>query len=64
MASMSYCMFENTSIEMLQVVASMEEASDIDSLDLNEYEQDAFRDLFKFCKRYIKEYNRLTEEFR
>lgn len=63
MPSMSYCMFENTATELRQVVTSMEDARDIEELDLSEYEQDGMRDLYKYCKRFLKEYNRLAEEF-
>jgi hypothetical protein len=63
MPSMSYCMFENTSIEMNQCIGNMVEAATIDDLDLNEYEQDAFRLMYDMCKRYIVEFERLSEEF-
>jgi uncharacterized protein YfkK (UPF0435 family) len=63
MPSMSYCMFENTSIEMTQCIGNMVEAGTIDDLDLNEYEQDAFRLIYDMCKRYIVEFERLSEEF-
>ena len=63
MPSMSYCMFENTAGEMKQVVTAMREANDIEALDLNEYEQDAYRDLYEMCKRYVIEFERLSEEF-
>ena len=63
MPSMSYCMFENTSNEMNQCIGNMIEAGTIDDLDLNEYEQDAFRLMYDMCKRYIVEFERLSEEF-
>ena len=63
MPSMSYCMFENSANEMQQVVSSMEDARDIEDLDLSEYEQDGMRDLYKYCKRFLKEYSRLANEF-
>ena len=63
MPSMSYCMFENTSNEMIQCIGSMIEARTIDDLDLNEYEQDAFRSMYDMCKRYVVEFERLSEEF-
>ena len=63
MPSMSYCMFENTSIEMNQCIGNMIEAGTIDDLDLNEYEQDAFRLMYDMCKRYVVEFERLSEEF-
>ena len=63
MPSMSYCMFENTTIEMNQCVGSMIDAGTIDDLDLNEYEQSAFQLMYEQCKRYITEYERLAGEF-
>lgn len=63
MTSMSYCMFENTSIELSQCVDAMENANDIEDLDLSSYEQDAFREMYALCKAYIGEYERIAEEF-
>lgn len=63
MPSMSYCMFENTSGEMSQVINKMRDARDIDDLDMNEYEQRAFRDLYEQCQKYIVRYRELAAEF-
>ncbi len=63
MPSMSYCMFENTSGEMNQVLNKMRDARDIDDLDMNEYEQRAFRDLYEQCQEYIVRYRELATEF-
>ncbi len=63
MPSMSYCMFENTSGEMNQVLNKMSDACDIDDLDMNEYEQRAFRDLYEQCQEYIVRYRELAAEF-
>lgn len=63
MPNMSYCMFENTAGDLSQVVEAMYEAREIDDLDLNGYEQEGFRDLYRLCKAYIKEFDRLAEEF-
>lgn len=63
MPSMSYCMFENTSTEMNQVLYKMSESHDIDELNLNEYEQRAFRDLYDQCKEYIQRYRELAADF-
>ena len=54
-------MFENTSNNLYQCVAAMREARDLDDLDLNEYEQDGFRDLFILCQRYMELFKTLTE---
>ena len=63
MPSMSYCAFENTSGEMNQVLNKMSDARDIDDLDMNEYEQRAFRDLYEQCQEYIMRYKDLAAEF-
>ena len=62
MPSMSYCKFENTSIELTQCVDAMENARDMDDLDLNLYEQDAYLEMYALCKAYIGEYERIAEE--
>ena len=63
MPSMSYCMFENTSSGMNQVLNKMSESSNIDDLDMNEYEQRSFRDLYEQCQEYITRYRELAAEF-
>lgn len=63
MAYMSYCVFEGTANDLGQCISLMEDAKDIDDLDMSEYEQDAFKMLYKLSKAYIKHYERLSEEF-
>lgn len=63
MPSMSYCMFENASNKLNQCVGSMIEADTIEDLDLNEYEQSAYRLMYEMCQRYVTEFERLSEEF-
>ena len=63
MPSMSYCMFENTSREMSQVLNKMSESYDIEDLDMSEYEQRAFRDLYEQCQEYVVRYRELAAEF-
>lgn len=63
MPSMSYCMFENTSGNMNQVLNKMSESRDIDDLDMNEYEQRAFRSLYEQCQEYVTRYRELAAEF-
>lgn len=61
MASMSYCMFENTAAELDQVVDAMKEAITWGDLDLNEYEKSAKERLYNLCEAYINQYKRLEE---
>ena len=63
MPSMSYCMFENALNKLNQCVGSMIEADTIEDLDLNEYEQSAYRLMYEMCQRYVTEFERLSEEF-
>lgn len=62
MPSMSYCMFENTSAEMEQVLNAMREARSMDDLDLNTYEQEGFHALYNQAKFFIRAYERLAEK--
>jgi hypothetical protein len=56
-------MFENTANEMNQVLNKMSQSDSIDDLDMNEYEQRAFRDLYEQCQEYIVRYRELAAEF-
>jgi len=48
---------------MNQVINKMRDARDIDDLDMNEYEQRAFRSLYEQCQEYIVRYRELAAEF-
>ena len=63
MPSMSYCLFENTSSDMNMCLNKMAVTGDIDGLDMNEYEQNAFRMLYKQCQEYIVRYRELAADF-
>ena len=62
MPNMSYCMFENTAGDLSQVVEAMYDAKEIDDLDLGYHEQEGFEALYRLCKTYVREYERLKEE--
>ena len=53
MTSMSYCMIENTTQEMNQLLGAMEEAETMEELDLNSYEQEAFSQLVLQCQEFL-----------
>ena len=53
MPSMSYCMFENTSIEMDQILEAVTDAESFADLDLNEYEKAAFFQLMGQCAKFL-----------
>ena len=63
MPSMSYCVFENTSSDMNQCLNKMAVTGNIEGLDLNQYEQAAFRMLYEQCQEYIVRYRELAAEF-
>ena len=53
MPSMSYCMFQNTTLEMDQILGAMEESSTLADLKLRGYERDAFFQLAEQCKQFL-----------
>ena len=63
MSNMSYCRFENTNNDLVDCVEAMKEVDEVGDLDMNEYEQDAFRSMYENCKQYIAEFERLSAEF-
>ena len=66
MSSMSYCLFENTVSELARCVERMEEAESLEDLrsDMSEYELRAFHAMWRVCKDFLAEHERLlTNEF-
>lgn len=61
MASMSYCKFENTSIDLKQCMNAMEEADCFGDLDNSDHETYAMIYMFDMCSKFIEEYKRLQE---
>ncbi len=61
MPSMSYCMFENTTIEMDQILETMEEAITLKDLDLNRSEKAAFDRLVDQCQAFLRLADHLIE---
>lgn len=59
MASMSYCLFENTVGELVRCVDAMEKAETLTDLDMNEYEIRAFHQMWRTCKEFLAEHERL-----
>lgn len=62
MPNMSYCMFENTASDLSQVVEAMYEAKSKEELELNSYEKEGFQALYRLCKEYVREYDRMKED--
>ena len=59
MPSMTYCMFENTETELAQCVEAMEQAERLEDLDFNEYENQAFLCMWRLCREFLAEHERL-----
>ena len=59
MASMSYCLFENTAGELDRCVDKMAEAISLKDLDLSEYEERAFHEMFRTARAFLAEHERL-----
>ncbi len=59
MASMSYCLFENTASELSRCVEMMEEAGSLSDLDMNDYELQAFHSMFRIARDFLAEHERL-----
>lgn len=59
MGSMSYCLFENTASELSRCVDKMEEAGSLQDMNLNEYELRAFHTMWRVCRDFLAEHERL-----
>lgn len=59
MANMSYCMFENTSMDLADCVSRMEEAESLQDLDMNDYELRAFHEMWRTARAFLAEHERL-----
>ena len=59
--NMSYCMFENTTLAMRQILGALVEAESKEDLDLNQYEKPAYDRLKELCEEIIYEMERLEE---
>jgi hypothetical protein len=61
MANMSYCRFENTSIDLQDCLYAIDTADSIEDLDLGEYEQRAFDRMYQQCQDFIASVDMLKE---
>ena len=60
--NMGYCVIENTVNSMRQLAGGFSEADSIEELDLNEYEQRAYRELYELCDEIMQHMNRFDEQ--
>lgn len=59
--NMSYCMCENTSLALQQVVDAMVEERDFLG-DLNRHERIAFDQLYHLCQQFVRRADMLVEQ--
>jgi hypothetical protein len=61
MPSMSYCRFENTLSDLAACVEDMEEAETLQDLTkkMSEYELRAFHAMWRVCRNFLAEHERL-----
>lgn len=61
MASMDYCLFENTADELERCVEKMEEAGSLEELTskMSEYEKHSFMKMFRIARSFLAEHERL-----
>ena len=61
MASMSYCLFENTASERDRCVEVMQEADSLADLvsDMSEHEERAFYEMFRIARDFLAQHERL-----
>ena len=60
--NMSYCMFENTSLAMSQLLKAMQEANSIEDLELSSDERQAYDKLYNQCTAFLMGSERLEED--
>ena len=59
MANMSYCRFQNTSIDLRDCVDALEEAYDFEELDLSNGELAAMKYMRRLCEKFLEESERI-----
>lgn len=55
MANMSYCRFQNTSGDLQDCLYAMEEACNMEELDLSPDEKYAFARMYRLCQQFIEQ---------
>jgi hypothetical protein len=59
--NLSYCRFENTSLDMRDCVSAMMEAERLSDLDLSTSEMSSLKYLRTFCEAFLEEAERLLD---
>jgi len=61
MANMSYCRFQNTSIDLQDCIYALDTADSVDDLNLSNDEQHAFDRMYQQCHDFMASYEMLKE---
>jgi len=61
MANMSYCRFQNTSIDLQDCIYAMDTVDSVDDLDLSNDEQRAFDRMYQLCQDFVASADMLKE---
>jgi hypothetical protein len=59
MSNMSYCRFQNTSMDLRDCVDAMQEAYDLPELDLSKDELQSLKWMRSLCEQFLEESERL-----
>jgi hypothetical protein len=59
--NMSYCMFQNTAIDLRHCVESMDAAETMEELDLSRDEKRSYDLMREFCQNFLDIANRLDD---
>ncbi len=62
MPSMSYCVCENTSSDMGQILSRMFERGSEYVEGMNSYERDAYHALYEQCREFIAQYEEIEKD--
>ena len=60
--NMSYCMFQNTTIDLRHCVQTMDEAETLSELDLSREEQRAYDQMRELCQNFLDCAGRLEKD--
>ena len=59
MPNMSYCRFHNTRQDLADCVYAMDEAYNLEDMELSEDEARAMKQMYNLCERFIENFDRL-----
>lgn len=62
MPSMSYCLCENTSADMSEILSRMFDKGARYVKGMNQYERDAYDELYEQCREFMSQYEEIQEK--